>query len=80
MLDAVTKKPLLVLFHERSQPYIRVPASQLNTVETLLKAHGIRCWPDENIISLNGGPAMGIMNIASNENTVKVQAILDSAP
>lgn len=77
MIDVITKKPLSVIPDSRAGPYIRVPATQLKQVEELLSKNGISFWTDENIISFDGRPAVGVINLGRRGDAHHVQAVLD---
>jgi hypothetical protein len=57
-----------------------VPVGQLNEVRGLLESHQIRYWVDENAISLDGQPAVAVVNFGRGTEGPKVQAILDGKP
>jgi hypothetical protein len=80
MTDATTNKPLHVSTDGTAGPYLMVPDLQLDGVIDLLRTNGIRCWADENVISLNGAPAIGVINLGRDGDAKRVQAILDKAP
>ena len=80
MTDATTNKRLHVSTDGTAGPYIMVPDQQLDAVLGLLRQHGIRCWADENVISLDGEPAVGVINLGPNGDANRAQAILDRAP
>jgi hypothetical protein len=78
MTDRTTSLPLRVSTDTTSGPYIRLPYNQIDEVRRLLESHGFRYWVEENIISLNGGPFMAVVNLGREVDTNAVQAILDS--
>jgi len=78
MNDATTQQPLSVSTDGTAGPYIIVPVSQLDEVKRLLDSRRIRCWVDENAISLNGTPEVAVINLGRGADALAVQAILDS--
>jgi len=79
MTDVTTKKPLYVSTEGTAGPYIMVPETQLARVEALLSENGIPFWTDQDVISIGGGPAVGVINLGRSGNAGRVQALLDSA-
>ncbi len=78
VINAITKEPLRVSNEGTAGPFIRLPASQIEEVSRLLKSHNVRHWVQENIISLNNGPFIAIIDLGHGGNQPAVQAILDS--
>jgi hypothetical protein len=72
-----TNQPLRVRTPERSGPFIDVPTDQLRAVENVLRANGISFWSDEWSISIDGQPALTVVNIKHGTDAVAVQRILD---
>jgi hypothetical protein len=79
MIDVATRKPLRVLTEGTAGPYIRVSVDQLDELRRLLDAGGIRYWVEENVISINGGPEIGVVNLGRGADARAIQAVLDSA-
>ena len=77
MKDQTTNKPLRVSGDGNAGPYLMVPVGQLKEVRGLLESHQIRYWVDENAISLDGRPAVAVVNFGRGTEGRKVQAILD---
>ncbi|MGL4554927.1 MAG: hypothetical protein ACRC33_27485 [Gemmataceae bacterium] len=80
MTDVTTRRPLRVSGGGDAGPYLMVPVGQLDEVKGLLDGHRIRYWVDENAISLNGEPAVAIVNFGRGTEGGKVQALLDGRP
>ena len=78
MIDVMTEKPLSVSTDGTVGPYIMVPFSQLGDLRRLLDSHSVRYWVDENVISLNGGPEVALVNLGRGADATRLQAILDS--
>jgi hypothetical protein len=79
MIDVTTNKPLRVSTEGTAGPYIRLPFNQLDEVRRLLDGSSVRHWVSENVISLNGGPYIAVVNLGREGDAAAVQAILDSA-
>ena len=78
MTDTTTKKRLHVSADGTAGPYLMAPVVQLKDVRRLLDSNGVRYWVDENAISLDGQPAVAIINFGRGAEGKKIQAILDS--
>jgi hypothetical protein len=80
MIDTTTHQPLSISTDGNAGPYIMVPVAQLDQVKTLLDAHKISCWVDEEAISLDGRPEVAVINLEHGSNPATVQGLLDSIP
>lgn len=79
MIDLCTKKPLYVSTDGDAGPYIMVAEEQIDDVRTLLDSNDIRYWVDEDAISLDGKPAVTVVNLGRNADAAAIQSILDNA-
>ena len=79
MMDASTQKPLHVSVDGNAGPYIMVPVQQIGDLCTLLDAHNISYWVDEDAISIDGKPEVTVVNLRPGTDAATVQSILDSA-
>jgi hypothetical protein len=77
MKDSATKRPLYVITDGTAGPYIMVPVSQLDKVQRLLDLHRVHYSVEENVVSLNGGPEVAVVNLGRAGDTNGVQKILD---
>ena len=77
MNDVTTQERLRVSTDGTAGPYIMVPATQLDEVTQLLDRHNVRHWVEEHVISLNGGPEIGVVNLGREGDAEAVQNILD---
>ena len=59
--------------------YIRVAADQVDEVRKLLDREEIRYWADSFAVSLNGKPAVTVINLGLNNDADRIQAILDAS-
>jgi hypothetical protein len=76
--DPTTQKRLYVSTDGTAGPYIMVPVSQLDEVRRLLDSRHIGYWVEEDVISFNGAPEVGVINLGRGTDAAAVQAILDS--
>jgi len=79
MIDAMTRKPLYVSTDGTAGPYLMLPASQLADVRQRLDEHKVRYWVEEDVISLNGAPAVAVVDFGRGGDAATVQGILDGA-
>ena len=79
MIDVSTKKRLQVSSDGYSDPYIMVPVKQIDDVRELLDANNIPYGVDEDAISLDGEPAVTVVNLGHGSDAKVVQNILDEA-
>ncbi|MBI2823380.1 MAG: hypothetical protein HYX69_01675 [Planctomycetia bacterium] len=79
MIDAKTNKPLHVSTDGTAGPYIMVPRSQLEELKQLLNNHSVPYWVDEDAISLDGAPAIAVVNLGRGTDADAIQGILDTA-
>ncbi len=56
-----------------------VPVDQLNQVRKFLNANDIPHWVDLNTISVDGRPAVAVINLSKKTDPRRVQALLDAA-
>ena len=79
MIDISTKKPLYVSTDGDAGPYIMVPVQQIDDVRTLLDDNNILYSVDEDAISLDGKPAVTVVDLGHGADAASVQSILDNA-
>jgi hypothetical protein len=79
MIDSQTRRKLRVSIDGTAGPYIMVPVDQLSEVQELLDQNEIKHWAESDAISLDGGPAVAVINLGHDGDAAKVQSILDSA-
>ena len=79
MTDTRNSERIQVLDGGKGGPYIRVALSQLDEVREVLDRHNIFYWVDSVAVSLNGKPAIIVINLGLNNDADRVQAILDEA-
>lgn len=79
MIDKMTKRPLRVSTDGVAGPYLMVPVDQLESVRKALDSHNIRYWVDADAISLDGEPAITVINFGFAGDADQIQSILDKA-
>jgi hypothetical protein len=79
MKDVTTNKPLRVSKDGAAGAYITVPVEQLDDVQNLLDGHNVDYTVEEEVISLNGGPEVAVVDLGRGVDADAVQALLDRA-
>lgn len=79
MTDEATKDRLCVSTDGIAGPYLMVPLTRLNAARAALDRHDVRYWVDADAISLDGEPAMTVINFGRAGDAARIQAILDEA-
>lgn len=54
------------------------PVSQLSDVQKARHGRGVRFWVEKEAISVNGAPAIAVVNLGRGADARAIQAILDS--
>jgi hypothetical protein len=78
MIDLETRKPVVVRSGGTGGPYIMLPLDQLQAVESVLRAHNVYHWTDSDAISLDGKPAIVVVNLGRGSDAALAQQLLDS--
>ena len=79
MIDAGTDKRLSVSNDGNAGPYIMVVVEQLDKVRLLLDENRISYWVDREAISLDGKPAVTVVNLGNDADPLEIQQLLDEA-
>ncbi len=79
MIDEMARDRLRVSTDGVAGPYLMVPMTQLARLRALLERHAIRYWTDTDAISLDGKPAIAVINFGRAGDATRVQALLDEA-
>jgi hypothetical protein len=79
MIDTCKGKRLQVLDGGAGGPYIELTVNQLSEVRKLLDRNEIPYWVDSVAISIDGKPAVTVINLGFDIDVAQVQAILDVA-
>lgn len=77
MIDDMTKARLRVSTDGVAGPYLMVPVGQLARVQDVLDRHKVRYWPDADAISLDGRPAITVINFGRAGDAARIQKLLD---
>ncbi len=77
MVDTFTHRPVRISNQGLSGPYITISEGQLGRVRSVLLTHGIDHWADHLAVSVDGGPAMVVVNLAKRSDVQHIQALLD---
>ncbi len=78
MIDAITRERIIIHTEGIAGPYLMVAQEQLEAVTNALRNDRISHWVDEDVISLDGEPAVAVVNLSRGVDTAVVQRILDS--
>jgi hypothetical protein len=79
MTDTATQRPIRVSTEDPSLPYIRVSVEMLEKVQKLLVENDIRHWVEHLRISVDGRPAVTVINLGRKVDSRRVQDLLDDA-
>jgi hypothetical protein len=79
MIDEMTRDQLRVSTDGVAGPYLMVPMAQLGRVRDLLDRHAVRYWVDADAISLDGKPAVAVVNFGRAGDPARIQALLNGA-
>lgn len=79
MNDASTDERLCVSNDGNAGPYIMVPVVQLDKVRSLLDKNSTSYWVDQEAISLDGKPAVTVVNLGGGADPQEIQQLLDEA-
>lgn len=77
MVDEQTRERLRVSTDGTAGPYIMVTVRRLDDVCRGLDDHGISYSVEEDAISLDGEPEVGVIDLGHNADVDSIQAILD---
>ena len=79
MTDVHTHKPIRVSSDGIAGPYIVAPVDLLDQLCALLDANEIHYWVDHNAISVDGRPAVVVVNLRRGVDARHIQALLDAS-
>lgn len=77
MIDAITRERIIIHAEGTGGPYLMVADEQLEAVTDALRAHDVPHWVDEDTISLDGEPAVAVVNLGRGTDVPAVQRLLD---
>ena len=79
MIDSETRARVVVHIEGTGGPYIMVPLDQVANIEDILRDNGVSFWVDSDAISLDGKPAISVINLGRGADVARVQDLLDAA-
>lgn len=79
MTDTTTRRPIRVSTDGATGPYIMVPVELLEKIRKLLVEQDIPHWVDHIAISVDGRPAVTVINLGRTVDSRRVQDLLDHA-
>ena len=79
MTDTTTRRPIRISTNGTAGPYIMVPVDLLQTVGKLLVGNNIPHWVDHLAISVDGRPAVTVIDLGRKADPSRVQDLLDAA-
>lgn len=79
MINEATQNRLRVATDRVAGPYLMVPMPQLCRIRELLDLHAVRYWVDSYAVSLDGKPAIVVVNFGRGGDGGRIQALLDEA-
>lgn len=79
MIDEMTKDRIRISTDGIAGPYLMVPMPQLVRVRDLLDRHTVRYWVDSDAISLDGKPAIAVINFGRTGDSARIQTLFDEA-
>ena len=77
MNDGMTQDRIRVSTDGVAGPYVMVSVDQLARVRALLDRHKIHYWTDADAISLDGKPAIVVINFGRFGDAARIQTLLD---
>jgi hypothetical protein len=77
MIDAITQKRIVIHTEGTGGPYLMVAHEQLEAVTMALEDSDVPHWVDEDAISLDGEPAVAVVNLGRGTDVPAVQRLLD---
>ncbi len=79
MIDTETRDRIRVHTEGTGGPYIMAPADQVGDIERLLLDNCVSFWVDSDAISLDGNPAIIVVNLGRGADVARVQQLLDAS-
>jgi hypothetical protein len=77
MTDTATRQPIRVSADDTSGPYIMLSVEVLEKVRKLLMENDVPHWVDHHAISVDGRPAVTVINLGRKVDSRRVQEMLD---
>jgi hypothetical protein len=79
MTAPATRRPIRVSTDSTSGPYITVSVESLEKVRRLLVENEVPHWVDHHAVSVDGRPAVTVINLGRKVDSRRVQDLLDAA-
>jgi hypothetical protein len=79
MTDTATQRPIRVSIDGSSGSYIMVSVELLEKVRQVLVQNDVPHWVDHHAISVDGRPAVTVINLGRRVDSCLVQKLLDAA-
>jgi hypothetical protein len=79
MTDTATQRPIRVSTDDTSGPYIMLSVEVVEKVRKLLVENDVPHWVDHHAISVDGRPAVTVINLGRRVDSRRVQDLLDAA-
>jgi hypothetical protein len=79
MIDSETRERVVVSTPEMGGAYIMLPFDQVADIEAILRANEVPFWTDSDSISMDGEPAIIVVNLEPEADVSRVQQLLDAA-
>ena len=79
MTDTANRRPIRVSTDGASGPYIMVSVELLEKVRKILVENDVPHWVDHHAISVDGRPAVIVINLGRKADSHRVQGLLDAA-
>lgn len=77
MIDSVTRERVKVLTEGDTVPYLMIAYEQLEALTDALKREQIPHWVEEDVISIDGEPAVAVVNLGRRADPQRVQRLID---
>lgn len=77
MIDSITRERIVIHTEGTSGPYLMVAQEQLEALTNALRDRNVPHWVDEDAISLDGEPAVAVVNLGRGADVSAVQSLLD---
>ena len=78
MIDLITHERIVIHNEGTGGAHFMLPDDQLATVVDALSRNNISHWVDDDTISLDGEPAVAVVNLGRGVDMAAAQLVLDS--
>ena len=77
MIDSETQERILIHTEGNGGPYLMVAHDQLGAIIETLRSHNVSHWVDEDVISIDDGPGVAVVNLGRGSEVSGIQRLLD---